>query len=198
MRYKYLLTASMAVFLSSNASAQDADVLTGDTRLACEAILCLSSGTRPNECAPSLDRYFGIKHKKWKDTVSARKDFLNLCPASNEQGMQGRINSIVQGAGRCDASYLNAHNTYTYEEKVCRYLPGHSHREDNLTCKTIEHTVISNTLPRYCGTYANHEWSYQLDVKYVGEPKNGGKWVDARDYDRALQEYNDNKKRRRK
>lgn len=28
--------------------------LTGDTKLACEAILCLSSGTRPGECGPAL------------------------------------------------------------------------------------------------------------------------------------------------
>ena len=44
------------------------DVLEGDKRLACEAILCLSSGTRPSECAPSLSRYFGISMKKLSDT----------------------------------------------------------------------------------------------------------------------------------
>lgn len=32
-------------------------------RLACEAVLCLSSGDRPSECAPSIKRYFSIKHK---------------------------------------------------------------------------------------------------------------------------------------
>lgn len=38
--------------------------LTGDTKLACEAILCLSSGKRPGECGPALSRYFGISHKE--------------------------------------------------------------------------------------------------------------------------------------
>ena len=37
--------------------------LSGDTKLACEAILCLSSGTRPGECGPALSRYFGISKK---------------------------------------------------------------------------------------------------------------------------------------
>ena len=49
-----------------------ADELTGDTRYACEALLCLSSGIRPGECSPSLSRYFGITRKKWKDTLNAR------------------------------------------------------------------------------------------------------------------------------
>ena len=31
------------------------DLLTGTPKLACEAILCLSSGTRPGECSPSLN-----------------------------------------------------------------------------------------------------------------------------------------------
>lgn len=76
------------------------DVLTGDMRLACEAILCLSSGDRPSECAPSIQRYFSIQHKKWKDTLNARRDFLNLCPSSKEQGMNRLINTLVNGAGR--------------------------------------------------------------------------------------------------
>ncbi|RZA23023.1 MAG: conjugal transfer protein TrbM, partial [Proteobacteria bacterium] len=40
------------------------EVLTGDTRLACEAVLCLASGQRPNECSPSLQRYFSIRFRK--------------------------------------------------------------------------------------------------------------------------------------
>jgi len=44
--------------------------LSGDTKLACEAILCLSSGTRPSECAPSIRRFFSIKHKKLHKQLS--------------------------------------------------------------------------------------------------------------------------------
>jgi hypothetical protein len=58
------------------------ELLTGDTRLACEAILCLSSVNRPNECTPSLQRYFGINRRSWRDAVRGRLNFLNRCPAS--------------------------------------------------------------------------------------------------------------------
>lgn len=37
--------------MASTALAEEDNVLTGDTRLACEAILCLSSGDRPGECS---------------------------------------------------------------------------------------------------------------------------------------------------
>ncbi|WP_425277427.1 TrbM/KikA/MpfK family conjugal transfer protein, partial [Kingella kingae] len=40
--------------------------------------LCLSSGDRPSECKPSLERYFIIKHKKRHRTIDARRNFLNI------------------------------------------------------------------------------------------------------------------------
>ncbi len=73
------------------------DELTGDTRYACEALLCLSSGIRPGECSPSLSRYFGITRKKWKDTLNARRDFLRLCPVSSDPGMPSLVEAIVNG-----------------------------------------------------------------------------------------------------
>lgn len=51
----------LSVITLSNVLADD--VLTGDTKLACEAILCLSSETRPAECGPSLAKYFAIHLK---------------------------------------------------------------------------------------------------------------------------------------
>lgn len=75
-----VLTLSGTLSMPLTASAED--LLTGDARLACEAILCLSSGERPSECAPSLERYFSIKFKKPHKTIRARKNFLNLCPFS--------------------------------------------------------------------------------------------------------------------
>lgn len=83
------------------------DYLTGDTKLACEAVLCLSSSTRPSECSPSLNRYFGIKDDKFSKTLDLRRKFLNKCPAASEPGMPGLVNIIVNGAGRCEAAYLN-------------------------------------------------------------------------------------------
>jgi hypothetical protein len=66
--------------LSLIASAQANDQFTGDTKLACEAVLCLSTGKRPDECSPSVKRYFSIKFKKSWKTAAKRKEFLQMCP----------------------------------------------------------------------------------------------------------------------
>lgn len=86
---KKIMATIMATLLccSSVLVADDnfeADLLSGDTKSACEAILCLSSAERPEECAPSLNRYFSINAKKWKDTIKKRENFLKLCPASGD------------------------------------------------------------------------------------------------------------------
>ena len=90
---KFILLLALFTLLSMQALAADHELpqidtgqyeLSGDTKLACEAILCLSSGTRPGECGPALSRYFGISKKKWKDTVRARRNFLNQCPTVGE------------------------------------------------------------------------------------------------------------------
>ncbi len=71
----------LVCFLSlSSGAALSQEMLPGDTRLACEALLCLSSETRPPECTPALSRYFGINYRKWSDTARARQNFLNMCP----------------------------------------------------------------------------------------------------------------------
>jgi len=73
-----LLTATLA--LSSPARAQE---LTGDKRLACEAILCLAAPSRPSECSAAIRRYFSISATKFKDTIKKRKNFLSLCPKTD-------------------------------------------------------------------------------------------------------------------
>ncbi|MBS0554591.1 MAG: conjugal transfer protein TrbM, partial [Proteobacteria bacterium] len=84
------------------AGAQEAEVLAGDTRLACEAILCLSTGQRPSECAPSLNRYFGIIKRKLSDTLKARQNFLEQCPVAHQTPqMSALIRAVSRGAGRC-------------------------------------------------------------------------------------------------
>ena len=75
---------ALAIAAATAASAGAQEVLTGDTRLACEATLCLAASTRPSECAPSLSRYFSIHKRKWSDTVRARASFLSLCPLSDQ------------------------------------------------------------------------------------------------------------------
>ena len=69
MKKLALLPLALAGMFSATAAQADDGLFTGDVRLACEAVLCLSSGTRPSECAPSLKRYFSISHKKLSDTL---------------------------------------------------------------------------------------------------------------------------------
>lgn len=150
------------------------DVLEGDKRLACEAILCLSSGTRPSECAPSLSRYFGINMKKLSDTLEARRDFLSLCPASEDsKEMSDLVRAISQGAGRCDAAALNV--------ALQTWRGGNDDGG----------AIISNKRPGYCNVYAAHEYTAFDDglPLYVGTPVDGGYWVEPRDYERELAKY---------
>ena len=173
------------LIFAANTSFADEEILTGDTKLACEAVLCLSSGDKPSECNPSLKRYFSINKKKMSDTIKARKNFLNMCPASNQEGMPSLINAISQGAGRCDADELNRVNRKQVTVANPAYkqcLSGKKGLNKTKSCdsipKTITKHVIENNHPSYCTAYFNHGWTYNLDsVKYVGDKMNGGKWV---------------------
>lgn len=69
-------TVALTAALGST-GAQAQDQLDGDARTACEVILCLSTGSRPDQCSPPLRRFFSIK-KPWK-----RVNFLRLCPKKN-------------------------------------------------------------------------------------------------------------------
>jgi hypothetical protein len=91
---------ALAIAAVIAAPADAHEVLTGDTRLACEATLCLAAGTRPNECSPSLSRYFSIHKRKWSDTVRARANFLSLCPVSDQTPeMRSLVSAMANGAG---------------------------------------------------------------------------------------------------
>ncbi|MGC1953032.1 MAG: TrbM/KikA/MpfK family conjugal transfer protein, partial [Gammaproteobacteria bacterium] len=145
------------------------------SRLACEALLCLSSGSRPSECAPALSRYFGIHKRKFSNTIKARLNFLNLCPVSNQPPeIAAVVSAIPRGAGRCDAASLNPTLVIWH-----RWNKGHF--------------VISDQLPADCSAYVRHAYTDFTTTtlpRYVGTPERGGYWVEARDYDRALVEYN--------
>lgn len=172
----------MGVSISPSFAADDG-VLTGNTRLACEAVLCLSSGVRPGECSPALTKYFSIWDKKpWK-MIEKRINFLNLCPASKDVGMPALIEAIGNGAGRCEPDFLNKYHTFTYQETICTGFG------DNKSCYTVTKVGIDNDLPKYCGIYANHEWTYEIDFKYVGNPMDGGKWVTTQEYPEAKAQY---------
>lgn len=171
----FAATAVLAGALCSAGTANAQDMLSGDTRLACEAILCLSTGSPPSECSSALRRYFSIHKRKLSDTLKARLNFLELCPVSNQTPeMSSLVSAISRGAGRCDAQSLNV---------TLRSWRGY--REDR-------QFYISNQMPEYCAAYTRHEYTDLNDTqaRYVGTPENGGRWVEARDYERALAEYN--------
>ena len=60
-------------------SAQ-ARVLSGDARLACEALLCLSAvGSPPGECSKALAKYEAMKAQLWFNPLAVY-NFLKGCP----------------------------------------------------------------------------------------------------------------------
>ena len=57
-----------------------AQVLTGDARLACEALLCLSAvGNAPGECSKALAKYEAMKAQLWFNPLAVY-NFLKGCP----------------------------------------------------------------------------------------------------------------------
>lgn len=156
------------------APAQEAAVLSGDVRLACEAILCLSTGQPPSECTPSLNRYFGIRKKKFSDTLEARLAFLGQCPVAHQTPqMSALLHAVSRGAGRCDAVSLNG---------TLRMWTGFDGGE----------ILVGDRMPDYCAAYTGHAYTdfSQTRPQYVGEPERGGYWVEAREFERALADYN--------
>ena len=120
------------------------EVLTGLAKLSCEAILCLATGSPPNECSPSLTHYFDIDFDDFSDTIDARVNFLNLCPVSAQTSqMQSLVQAIAHGAGRCDAASLNA--------TLLSYTGG--------VIGGFGAGCISSTKPSYCSVYESHEYT---------------------------------------
>jgi hypothetical protein len=181
----------LALFALVAQAAVDIEELTGDTKLSCEAILCLSSGERPSECEPSLRHFFGIHKDTTAKTIKARTEFLSLCPiVSEDDNVKKRVKQIAKGAGRCDAAYLNSTLRESVEVKECnivriegkRFVSRWVPADQNAYCspvRTRQVIVINNNKPSYCADYENHEWSHNLGARYVGEKLSGGHWEDV-------------------
>ena len=162
-----------AAALGTLPPASVAQELAGEVKLACEAILCLSSGTRPSECNPALSHFYGISKRRFSDTIRARISFLNLCPVSGQTPeMASLVNALGQGSGRCGASDLNRALAYY--------------------CNHDESRCIRDVMPNYCRAIYGHSYTdfAEYQPRYVGTPAKGGHWVEAKDYDRALADYN--------
>ena len=94
----FVLTVALLPFSASAVNASDivGKLLTDDKKYACEAITCLTSpGTPPKECNPALHRFYSIHHKYAQDTISARRRFLQQCPASRDKEIAPIIEIVV-------------------------------------------------------------------------------------------------------
>ena len=81
-RTKNIWFASALVLLTHTAMTPNAQaqVLTGDTRLSCEALVCLSAvGQAPGECSKALAKYEAMKAATAFYPL-ALYHFLKLCP----------------------------------------------------------------------------------------------------------------------
>ena len=161
-----LLAIIVGSIVASFAGAQE--ILTGDEKDACEAILCLSSGKRPDQCTPPIRRYFSIKHRKIEDTLRARKDFLDLCPKGADPQMNVLVQAIVDGAGACDAAALNV--------SLRRYS------SDRYSTKSY----ILNKMPNYCVVYYTHPYTNLAATLPIYA---GDRWVAPADYAAAMENY---------
>ncbi|EAI3389560.1 conjugal transfer protein TrbM [Campylobacter jejuni] len=164
---KITLALSATLLISSNAFADD--ILTGDTKLACEAILCLSSGTRPSECSSSLARYFSIKFKKPWETINARRAFLNLCPIQNDANIEDLVlNNLVDDVlpvsdpRQCTPEYLN---TQIETQRIDSVFGNMNYR-------------INPNMPNFCHALINHAYTDYKTPKYkcTGEFYNSLEW----------------------
>ena len=86
----------LLLILGQGRAVSGAGLLTGVTRLSCEALLCLSSPVRPGACNRALSHYFAIRKFTWPATFAARLRFLNKCPT----GTPGLAREVAKGAPR--------------------------------------------------------------------------------------------------
>ncbi|MEB1764595.1 TrbM/KikA/MpfK family conjugal transfer protein [Xanthomonas campestris pv. campestris] len=97
---KILMSYVLAgVIACSTGSAFAQETMQGDQKDACEALLCLTTGSAPSECTPPLRRYFSIRADKPSDERKKRRNFLKMCPS----GQDDLVDSIV--GGKCNPNY---------------------------------------------------------------------------------------------
>lgn len=63
-------------------------------------------GKCPNECDPSIKRYFSINHKKLHDILNARRNFLKLCPI-RKKAIDSLVDTLVNVIGKRNTKELN-------------------------------------------------------------------------------------------
>jgi hypothetical protein len=172
MKKSNKLLAALAAIFFTVSPAQSQQSLSSNQLDACGAILCLAglaAGVNPAACARPLAAYFGISvDKPWK-LLTARLNFLNMCPNTNYS-----YNSIlVNGAGQCTPETLN------YRHYINVYTDGGGDAGGNTVL-----TDIPTELPKHCSDF------YALGGKSSKPPRFAGDhWVNFDEYDAAMVVY---------
>lgn len=157
-----------------------AHALDGDAKLACEAILCLSSGEKPSECRPSLSKYFSLHASRHKSIFNVRKSFLSLCPKSdgnysdakkeiyenigedlnqNQQDLATLENTIASLPNDCTPESLNKN----IQSRCVAYESGH--------CDGGRVYRVNPFLPKACSDLINHKFTNLALPTYTGDYK---------------------------
>ncbi len=83
MRMTKMMWIALALMVSAQTvmtSSAQAQVLTGDARLACETLVCLSAvGSPPGGCSKALAKYEAMKAQLWFNPLAVY-NFLKGCP----------------------------------------------------------------------------------------------------------------------
>lgn len=91
--------ASILFFVALTTSAQNTQntqkLFSGDVKLACEAVMCLSAVVtgRPGECGPAIAKFTSIALKNVANTLRARQNFLKLCPSATDSMVSKLVNA---------------------------------------------------------------------------------------------------------
>lgn len=171
-KINYLISSFL---IASNIQAiemPNLQTFTGDTRLSCEAVLCLASPYKPSECAPALARYFGFSAKYWSDVVKMRSNFLNLCPLgannaikSDDKELEAWRSSLIHLTGTCYIPDLNKkyQKTILWTQNITR-----CGAESSCTTETINHYGfrIDPNLDNNCKILSSNKYS-DYNLKYV-------------------------------
>lgn len=168
-----VLLKILLTYLILNSATFAADEFTGDTKLACEAILCLSSGTRPSECMPSLTKFFSIIAKKPWETIQLRKNFLQLCPTDQNIDINhdyaNLIDTLSETSSSCDADTLN------------KNIEEHRVIADGNRITKIR---VNPNMPDYCVKLARHHYT---DIKRLKYTCDTNKFYDKASWDRGYE-----------
>ena len=153
-------------------SLYSSGLFTGVKKLACEAVLCLSTSVRPAECQPSIDKYFSIRMKKWGDTLDARKAFLALCPVgdiaqADKEFQNLRDNIIPYITEDCSIENLNRIEYGEYYKRDRRINP-----ELTRSCELLMSSSYTYLNPKYTCSgewYTLEEWNRGTVLERISE-----------------------------